>query len=98
MTEDIASKLEVILFKLSNTEMSVKNVESNLVSLEKRMTKLRYQQKVTLKQLTKRIDTLNKKLSNSPTVPAIKDQMGKFRTQLLQLRKKHEELAVLQEQ
>ena len=40
MTDDVASKLEVILVKLNNNEVSVKNVETNLASLEKRTTKL----------------------------------------------------------
>ena len=101
MTDDVASKLEVILVKLNNIEVSVKNVETNLASLEKRMTKLEEAElstKCDIEAVNKRIDTLDEKLTNSPTIPAIKDQMDKFSSQLLQLRKKQEELAVLQEQ
>ena len=101
MTDDVASKLEVILVKLNNIEVSVKNVETNLASLEKRMTKLEEAElstKCDNEAVNKRIDTLDEKLTNSPTIPAIKDQMDKFSSQLLQLRKKQEELAVLQEQ
>ena len=101
MTDDVASKLEVILVKLNNIEVSVKNVETNLASLEKRMTKLEKAElstKCDIEAVNKRIDTLDEKLTNSPTIPAIKDQMDKFSSQLLQLRKKQEELAVLQEQ
>ena len=81
--------------------MSVKNVETNLASLEKRMTKLEEAElstKCDIEAVNKRIDTLDEKLTNSPTIPAIKDQMDKFSSQLLQFRKKQEELAVLQEQ
>ena len=101
MTDDVASKLEVILVKLNNIEVSVKNVETNLASLEKRMKKLEEAElstKCDIEAVNKRIDKLDKKLTNSPTIPAIKDQMDKFSSQLLQLRKKQEELAVLQEQ
>ena len=101
MTVDVASKLEVILVKLNNIEVSVKNVETNLASLEKRMTKLEEAEvstKCDIEAVNKRIDTLDEKLTNSPTVPAIKDQMDKFSSQLLQLRKKQEEFAALQEQ
>ena len=101
MTDDAASKLEVMLVKLNNIEVSVKNVETNLPSLEKRMTKLEEAElstKCDTEAVNKRIDTLDEKLTNSPTVPVIKNQMDKFSSQLLQLRKKQEELAVLQEQ
>ena len=100
MSDDVASKLEVMLVKLNNIEVSVKNVETNLTSLEKRMTKLEEAElstKCDIEAVNKRIDTLDEKLTNSPTVPAIKE-MDKFSSQLLQLRKKQEELAVLQEQ
>ena len=101
MSDDVVSKLEVMLVKLNNIEVSVRNVETNLASLEKRMTKLEEAElstKCDIEAVNKRIDTLDEKLTNSPTVPAIKDQMDKFSSQLLQLRKKQEELAVLQEQ
>ena len=72
MTDDVSSKLEVILVKLNNTEVSVKNVETNLASLEKRMTKLEEAElstKCDIKAINKRIDTLDEKLTNSPTIP-----------------------------
>lgn len=40
MTNNVASKLVVILVKSNNIEMPVKNVETNHTSLEKRMVKL----------------------------------------------------------
>ena len=81
MTSDLNKKLEVMLDKLNGIEISVKNIKTNLDSLEKRTTELEEAElstKRNIEAINERLDTVDEKLTNSPTVPALKDQLEKF--------------------
>ena len=102
MTGDLNKKLEIMLDKLNVIEISVKNIETNLDSREKRTTKLEEAELSTkrdIEVINERLDTVDEKLTNSPTtVPALKDQLDNFSIQLQELVKKQNELVLLQEQ
>ena len=88
MTGHLNKKLEVMLDKLNSIEISGKNIETNLDSLEKRTMKLEEAELSTkrdIEAINETLDTLDEKLTNSPTVPALKDQLDKFNIQLQEL-------------
>lgn len=94
MASDVGKDIKKILEKVSGIETSVKKNGSSLAKLEKRTKKLEESQATTkrdIETLKGRLDNMEKKLSDSPAIPAVKLKLDEQLAQMESLKKKQDE-------
>lgn len=94
MASDVGKDIKKILEKVSGIETSVKKIESSIAKLEKKTKKLEESQSTTkrdIETLKGRLDNMEKKLSDSPAIPAVKLKLDEQLAQMESLKKKQDE-------